>query len=141
MGLTIYPPSTSSQLARGMLSPGSFSTTETTLQEALSTSGKGALKGLMLTGATSGIATVRITVDGNVVIWSGADTSSGGTYTLSSLWYTLTQTGTVNSTFTILAADSALKSFDLSYKTSLLIELASNNVSYTESVYWVIEEE
>lgn len=102
---------------------GTFSTTTTTYVTALSVTGAGRLLQLWATAQTSGTTTVRITLDGTVFDTPNVVGAGNGYYSPS--LSSLSNTQGVNCL--------------LEFKNSLLIEIMTNNASYTAQAKWAYE--
>lgn len=116
---------------------GSFSTTQTTLQTALSISGRaGMIQSLNLTG---GPIRVRLTVDGHVLHHGGKDTASGrfapDTHTLNNVHFLRFLAG---GTGGWLQMSNPGRFLHLNFLSSVLLEVRSTDGS-TVTLEWAIE--
>ncbi len=118
--------------------PGSFSTTQTEYQTALSVTGKGKLTHLAMATTSANTGYVKITIDGAVIAY-GSVIETGGKrhYPTSDLPFTTTEMTTPPN----FDADGSPKNAEFSYKASLKIELKSHNQGHNIIAYWQYEHE
>lgn len=132
------------QKARGLASArGSFSTSLQTLQTALNISGKGKLLGITLvqTAAAADTTTIKITIDGFVLIWGKSDATNADQFILYANPYTQAQDGTQTVFGAGLSYTQEPNSVECCFKQSLKIEILTSIGTNTGTVKWLYEVE
>lgn len=122
--------------AMNLFIPGSFITSQISWQTALNITGKGVLKGIGIKVASNHSAFCKVTIDGNVIIHSKMEGTTGAL--LKKNWFIYPQDGTA----AMFGSDvSAVGDMNFSFNQSLKIELYSDNADYETSVFWFYAKE
>lgn len=130
------------QKPRGVASVlGSYTVASSTLQTVLNITGKGRLIGLAVkSGNISSRAIVRVTIDGNVVIYGKGDATTNIQYPTANILIESADGSQV-----IFSDNDATRGMHhilgLEFKTSLKIELSNSDSTVTQTVYWLYTKE
>ncbi len=114
--------------------PGSFSTSQTTYQTALSVTGKGKLTHLAVYTGTGGKGKAKVTIDGNLVTIGSFGTNQQMHYPTADFFFS-----TSEANYIFGATENA--AVNLSYKTALKIEIAYESGPEPAKIFWQYEHE